>query len=77
VIAYRIAQEALANVQAHAGAQRVAVWLENADDGLRKRVTDDAVGFLPGIADSDPGLSQLGPVSMRSRPPSPAGPARW
>jgi PAS domain S-box-containing protein len=67
VIAYRIAQEALANVHAHAGAQRVAVWLENADDGMRMRVTDDGVGFLPGIADTGPGPSQLGLVSMREQ----------
>jgi PAS domain S-box-containing protein len=67
VIAYRIAQEALANVHAHAGAQRVAVWLESADDGMRMRVTDDGVGFLPGIADTGPGPSQLGLVSMREQ----------
>jgi nitrate/nitrite-specific signal transduction histidine kinase len=56
-----------ATIAAHAGAQRVAVWLENADDGLRMRVTDDGVGFLPWIADTGPGPSQLGLVSMREQ----------
>jgi signal transduction histidine kinase len=31
------------------------------------RVTDDGVGFLPGIADTGSGPSQLGLVSMREQ----------
>jgi hypothetical protein len=67
-IAYRIAQEALANVRAHAGAQRVTIWLEDGDDGgMRLRVSDDGAGFLPGIGPAKPGPDHLGLVSMREQ----------
>jgi signal transduction histidine kinase len=67
-IAYRIAQEALANVRAHARAQRVTIWLEDAeDDGLRLRISDDGGGFLPGIGPAQPGPDHLGLVSMREQ----------
>jgi signal transduction histidine kinase len=67
-IGYRVAQEALANVAAHAGAQRVTIWLEEADDGgMRMRVSDDGVGFLPGIGEARPGPDHLGMVSMREQ----------
>jgi signal transduction histidine kinase len=67
-IAYRVAQEALANVAAHAGAQRVTIRLEEADDGgVRMCVSDDGVGFLPGIGEARPGPDHLGMVSMREQ----------
>jgi len=67
-IAYRVAQEALANVAAHSGAQRVTIWLEEADEGgMRMRVSDDGVGFLPGIGKAQPGPDHLGMVSMREQ----------
>jgi signal transduction histidine kinase len=67
-IAYRIAQEALANVRAHARAQRVTIWLEDADDeGVRLRVSDDGAGFLPGIGHAQPDPDHLGLVSMREQ----------
>ena len=67
-IAYRIAQEALANVAAHAGAQRVTIWLDEADEGgLRMRISDDGAGFLPGIGRAEPGPDHLGIISMREQ----------
>jgi signal transduction histidine kinase len=67
-IAYRIAQEALANVRAHAGAKRVTIWLEDADDdGMRLRISDDGAGFLPGIGPAQPDPDHLSLVSMREQ----------
>ena len=67
VIAYRIAQEALANARAHARAQRVAICLEAADGGIYMRVTDDGVGFLPGLGGRWPPPGDLGMISMREQ----------
>lgn len=47
-IVYRAAAEALRNVERHAEANRVAVAVEERDDGVRLVVTDDGVGFGPG-----------------------------
>jgi signal transduction histidine kinase len=63
--AYRIGQEALANVRSHAHAERVAIRLEDADGGLLLRITDDGAGFLPSVAGSRPG--RLGLLSMREQ----------
>jgi signal transduction histidine kinase len=65
-IAYRIAQEALANVHKHARAGRVDVLLEHADGGVHVRIRDDGVGFAPaGGMRSAPG--HLGLTAMRER----------
>jgi signal transduction histidine kinase len=45
VILYRIAIEALANVQKHSGAHLVLVRLENADKGWRVQIDDDGSGL--------------------------------
>jgi PAS domain S-box-containing protein len=66
VVAYRIVQEALANVRAHARAGRVAVRLEEVDNGVLARVSDDGVGFLPGVAERRP-AGHLGLISMREQ----------
>jgi PAS domain S-box-containing protein len=66
VVAYRIVQEALANVRAHAKASRVAVRLEEVDGGLLVRVSDDGVGFLPGLVERRP-AGHLGLISMRGQ----------
>jgi signal transduction histidine kinase len=66
VVAYRIVQEALANVRAHAKASRVAVRLEEVDGGLLARVSDDGVGFLPGLVERRP-AGHLGLISMREQ----------
>ena len=47
-IVYRAAAEALRNVERHADANRVAVAVEERDEGVRLVVTDDGVGFGPG-----------------------------
>jgi PAS domain S-box-containing protein len=66
VVAYRIVQEALANARAHARASRVAVRLEEVDGGLLARVSDDGVGFLPGLVERRP-AGHLGLISMREQ----------
>jgi PAS domain S-box-containing protein len=66
VVAYRIVQEALANVRAHARAHRVAVRLEEVDGGVLARVSDDGIGFLPGLVDRRP-AGHLGLISMREQ----------
>jgi PAS domain S-box-containing protein len=67
VLAYRIVQEALANVRAHAKASRVAIRLEEADGGVLVRVSDDGVGFLPGVLERQERRGHLGLVSMREQ----------
>jgi len=65
VIAYRIAQEALANVRKHAQARHVECAVSAVDDGILTRIADDGVGF-----EDDPGrptAGHLGMVSMRER----------
>jgi PAS domain S-box-containing protein len=66
VVAYRIVQEALANVRVHARAGRVAVRLEEAEGGVLVRVSDDGIGFLPGLAERRP-AGHLGLISMREQ----------
>jgi signal transduction histidine kinase len=46
---YRIAQESLANVLKHAGAQRLAVKLRHTDGGYQFSVQDDGKGFTTGL----------------------------
>jgi hypothetical protein len=58
VILYRIAIEALANVQKHSGARLVLVRLENADKGWRVQIDDDGSGFTPNGNGSAPGQSR-------------------
>jgi signal transduction histidine kinase len=50
VILYRIAQEAIRNVQKHARAHSVAITLSHSDGGTTVRVADDGVGFEPSDA---------------------------
>lgn len=42
---FRVAQEALRNVERHAGASRIDIRLDDADDKLVLRITDDGCGF--------------------------------
>lgn len=60
---YRVAQEALANVQRHANAEEARVIIESDEAGLGLVVTDDGQGFDPDGA-GGPGL---GLVGMRER----------
>lgn len=65
-IAYRIVQEALANVRKHAGARRAAIALEPRGGGLFVRIRDDGRGFDEADAESsEPG--HLGLSTMRER----------
>jgi signal transduction histidine kinase len=50
---YRIAEEALANVERHAAAQRVAVRLSNGNGRLDLSIEDDGAGFDPAAVDPD------------------------
>ena len=68
ILAYRIVQEALANVARHAEAANVDVLIDERDDGLYLRVTDDGRGFDVDTADEeDASASGIG-----SGPRSPA-----
>ncbi|MEO8293719.1 MAG: sensor histidine kinase [Actinomycetota bacterium] len=66
IVAYRIAQEALANVIKHAQATELLVALHEQDGGLLVQIQDDGVGFegeIPRV--SAPG--HMGISSMRER----------
>jgi PAS domain S-box-containing protein len=65
VIAYRIAQEALANVRKHARARRVECAVSAVNDGILARIADDGVGFE--VDRSRAAGGHLGMVSMRER----------
>jgi len=50
-VLFRVAQEALTNIERHAGARRIAVTLAGAPDGVTLTVSDDGTGFdTAGIA---------------------------
>ncbi len=61
---YRIAQEALNNIAAHAHATRAGLRLEARNDSLELVVTDDGIGFEPTANQGEKGLGLLG---MRER----------
>ena len=42
---FRVAQEALRNVERHANARRIDIRLDDAGDRLELRITDDGIGF--------------------------------
>jgi len=63
--AYRICQEALANVRRHAAARQVTVRLSDADGGVLVRVSDDGRGATVDIA--EPRIGHLGLIGMRER----------
>lgn len=61
---FRVAQEALRNVDRHACARAVEVRLQGLDGGLQLAVQDDGVGFDPAAVR---GRRSLGHASMRER----------
>lgn len=64
-IAYRIAQEAIANARKHAEADRLVIHIEDRSGGMLVRVHDDGKGFRPTEIVSEPG--HLGLSAMRER----------
>ena len=66
-LAYRLAQEAFANVLKHARAERVTVSLSAGGDFLRCEVADDGVGFDPGDAATAVHRGSLGLHLVRER----------
>jgi PAS domain S-box-containing protein len=65
ILAYRIVQEALANIARHADAASVDVLMDERDDGLYIRITDDGRGFDIDTATQEEG--HLGLTAMRER----------
>lgn len=64
---FRIAQEALTNVERHSACRRTAVDLQINDAWATLRVADDGVGFsVDSLADGSRG-AQLGLIGMRER----------
>lgn len=65
---YRIAQEALHNVENHAQARRVGVELHFYPHSVTLRVTDDGRGMAPEVQTGEPTVSRrLGIVGMQER----------
>jgi Signal transduction histidine kinase len=68
VVLYRIAQEALHNIERHAGAAHAAVTLIARPDAVALRVTDDGRGFKPLDGAAGPTeTSHLGLLGMQER----------
>jgi signal transduction histidine kinase len=63
----RLTQEALANVQRHAGAGRAAVTLAYLDDQVTLDVYDDGCGFDPEAAEPSGGRPRFGLHGMQER----------
>jgi PAS domain S-box-containing protein len=66
VTVFRIAQEALANVHKHAGAENVEIVLSTRDGGVLTQIADDGVG-ISGPAALEPGPEHFGVIEMRER----------
>ena len=64
---YRVAQEALTNVDKHARASSVRVVLSSDSDSVRLRVEDDGVGFEPKRSSDLIEGGHFGVVGMRER----------
>jgi signal transduction histidine kinase len=66
-VLYRIAQEALTNVDKHAQASRVTVAIRRARDCVCLEVTDDGIAFDVGGLSSAKASGRLGLTGMRER----------
>jgi signal transduction histidine kinase len=64
---YRVIQEALGNVAAHAHARSVGVAIRFGFDRVDVEVADDGVGFDPAVFERSARLGHLGLESMRRR----------
>ncbi len=68
VAIYRVAQEALNNIQKHSQASRVSVRLVSQDDSVTLEIVDNGSGFDTGIEGNEIGIGKgLGLGSMRER----------
>jgi two-component system NarL family sensor kinase len=65
-VLFRIAQEALTNIEKHAGASQVSLWLAFGRSGLRMRIADDGRGFNVQTVQLDPKRG-IGLRNMRER----------
>lgn len=65
-VLFRVTQEALTNIEKHADAQRVTVWLAFSRTGLRLRIIDDGRGFKVDAVQLDPKRG-IGLRNMRER----------
>lgn len=65
---YRITQESLQNVEKHAGASRVRVWLGTSPEGVELVVADDGCGIDPArLGERDGEQTTYGMAGMRER----------
>ncbi|MGB7051127.1 MAG: sensor histidine kinase [Acidimicrobiales bacterium] len=64
---FRIAQEALSNIERHAAARTVAVGLDYEGGGLRLLVKDDGIGFAPDTTRRASANQSLGIPGMAER----------
>ncbi|MFL6606924.1 MAG: sensor histidine kinase, partial [Pseudomonas sp.] len=62
---FRIAQEALTNIERHAGAKRVAITLFGSGQSLRLTVVDDGMGF--NVPQVERGHAGIGLRNIRER----------
>ncbi|MGE5601512.1 MAG: GAF domain-containing sensor histidine kinase, partial [Nitrososphaerales archaeon] len=67
IVLFRVAQEALANVQRHAEATQVTLTLSHDDGNVRLRVEDNGIGFDPRQPPRHEPGSGLGLPGMRER----------
>jgi two-component system sensor histidine kinase DegS len=53
LVTFQVVREAIRNAVKHAAASRITVAIEQTNDAVKLRVTDDGAGFDPGAIDSD------------------------
>lgn len=74
---YRIIQEALTNIEKHAGARKVEVLLVHTASYLETTIRDDGRGFDPDLNQPKPNKTGMGFVDMRERAASLGGTCIW
>lgn len=67
VALFRVAQEAVVNIERHSRARHAGILLEQQDSTLHMRVWDDGEGFVPGHKENAPQTSGLGLQGMEER----------
>ncbi len=64
---FRLAQEALNNVDKHAGANTAAIRVSFLNDGVQMAISDDGVGFTTQQAEAQAKAGHLGLLGLRER----------